>query len=167
MTEHIAQAAQSLVKRRKTRDPFEIARAEGIHVLLADDFKNLKGMYKVIKRSRFIFVNSSLDKPMRRIVCAHELGHDMLHRERAKLDILNDTLLFGVESKMEYEANIFAALLLLDSEEVLAMAKNGYTAQYIAATMCTDVNLVALVADYLIARGEQLFPQARKNNILK
>jgi Predicted Zn peptidase len=167
MTDQIALTAQTLTKRCNSRDPFVVARTLGVRVLLVDDFVNLKGMYRVIKRSRFIFINAALDKSMRRIVCAHELGHDALHREAARKDTVQDTMLFGVDSRQEYEANLFAAHLLIDSDEVLGLAKRGYTSQYIAATLCTDVNLISIIADYLIAQGEQLRPQTRKNNILK
>ncbi len=65
-----------LVKRYKTRDPFEIAGQLGIEIMFCNDFGPLKGMYRVIKRNRFIFLNNDLSEHMQRIVCAHELGHD-------------------------------------------------------------------------------------------
>ena len=43
-----------------TRDPFQIAKELGISVLLCEDFGSLKGMYRVIKRNRFIFLNKDL-----------------------------------------------------------------------------------------------------------
>ena len=36
----------------------------------------LKGVYRVIKRNRWIFINSNLSEWMQKVVCAHELGHD-------------------------------------------------------------------------------------------
>ena len=70
--------SKELIKRKRCgpRDPFEIARQLGINVMLCENFGSLKGMYRVIKRNRFIFLNNSLDENMLRIVCAHELGHD-------------------------------------------------------------------------------------------
>lgn len=53
-----------LVRRCGTRDPFEIARQLGIEVIFCDDLGSLKGMYRVIKRNRFIFINSSLSEKM-------------------------------------------------------------------------------------------------------
>ena len=78
--------SKELIKRKRygSRDPFEIARQLGINVMLCKNFGSLKGMYRVIKRNRFIFLNNSLDENMLRIVCAHELGHDQLHRNMAK-----------------------------------------------------------------------------------
>ena len=167
MTDYIAQAAGALVKRCGTRDPLMIARRIGVCVLFRDDFVNLKGMYSVIKRSRFIFINSNLEKPMRRLVCAHELGHDALHREVASKNAVQDTLLFGIDSRQEYEAKLFAAHLLIDESEVLSLAKQGFTSQYIAAQLKIDVNMISIIADHLITQGHELNPVVRKNNILR
>ena len=72
--EQLSQVGEKLVKRCGSRDPFEIARQLGINVMLCENFGSLKGMYRVIKRNRFIFLNNSLDENMLRIVCAHESG---------------------------------------------------------------------------------------------
>ena len=77
---HLSKVGSDLVRRCGTRDPFRIAQELGIEVLFCDDFGPLKGMYRVIKRNRFIFINKDLSSRMQRIVCAHELGHDQLHR---------------------------------------------------------------------------------------
>ena len=60
--EYLSQVGSSLVKRCGTRDPFKIANELGIEVLFCDDFGPLKGMYKVIKRNRFIFINRDLSE---------------------------------------------------------------------------------------------------------
>ena len=67
----LSQVGASLVRRFGTRDPFQIAKELGISVLLCEDFGSLKGMYRVIKRNRFIFLNKDLGDRMLRIVCAH------------------------------------------------------------------------------------------------
>ena len=70
---HLSKVGSDLVRRCGTRDPFRIAQELGIEVLFCDDFGPLKGMYRVIKRNRFIFINKDLSSRMQRIVCAHEL----------------------------------------------------------------------------------------------
>jgi len=74
--ENLTKVGSDLVKRCGTRDPLKIADQIGIEVLYCDDFGPLKGMYRVIKRNRFIFINRDLSPRIRRIVCAHEIGHD-------------------------------------------------------------------------------------------
>lgn len=76
---------ERLVRRFQTRDPFEIAQGLGIVVYDdCEDFGDLKGMYSVVKRQRSIFINKRLDERTARIVCAHEIGHDQLHRDIVK-----------------------------------------------------------------------------------
>ena len=117
--EQLSRVGEKLVKRCGSRDPFEIARQLGINVMLCDNFGSLKGMYRVIKRNRFIFLNNSLDENMLRIVCAHELGHDQLHRNMAKTTPIHEFMLYDMKSKPEYKANIVVAEILMDSNEVL------------------------------------------------
>ena len=107
--EQLSRVGEKLVKRCGSRDPFEIARQLGINVMLCESFGSLKGMYRVIKRNRFIFLNNSLDENMLRIVCAHELGHDQLHRNMAKTTPIHEFMLYDMKSKPEYEANIVVA----------------------------------------------------------
>ena len=115
--EQLSKVGSDLVRRCGTRDPFLIANALGINVM--DDCENLgslKGMYCIVKRNRFIFLNKDLSPQMKRIVCAHEIGHDRLHRALAKKHGLQEFVLYGMATKPEYEANIVAAEILLDSD---------------------------------------------------
>ena len=69
--EQLSKVGSDLVRRCGTRDPFQIANALGINVM--DDCENLgslKGMYCIVKRNRFIFLNKDLSPQMKRIVCA-------------------------------------------------------------------------------------------------
>ena len=104
---------------------------------------------------------------MNRIVCAHELGHDRLHRNFAKDTLFQEFMLYNMASRHEYEANIFAANLLLDDDEVLEYIKNGYDTLKIASATETDINLVALKVDYLIRNGHNLIKQEHNSKFLK
>lgn len=118
-SEQLSRVGSRLVKRCGTRDPFEIAEQIGVNVMFCENFGTLKGMYRVIKRNRFIFLNQDLDENTLRIVCAHELGHDQLHRQMAKHHPIKEFMLYDMKSKPEYEANIVASEILIDSKEVL------------------------------------------------
>lgn len=155
--ENLSKVGSRLVKRCGTRDPFSIARQLGIEVLFCENFGPLKGMYRVIKRSRFIFVNENLSGRMQRIVCAHELGHDQLHRNLAKGSAIQEFMLYDMTTKPEYEANIVAAEILLDTDEILEYIYDyGYTSEQIARAMGTDINLVALKIAHLAESGYDL-----------
>ena len=150
--EQLSRVGEKLVKRCGSRDPFEIARQLGINVMLCENFGSLKGMYRVIKRNRFIFLNNSLDENMLRIVCAHELGHDQLHRNMAKTTPIHEFMLYDMKSKPEYEANIVAAEILMDSDEVLRyIYEYGYTAEQIASA-CRLYPSVARCATFSATR---------------
>ena len=127
--EQLSRVGEKPVRSCGSGDPFEIARQLGIHVMLWENFGSLKGMYRVIKRNCFIFLNNRPDENMLRIVCTHELGHDRLHRNMAKTTQIHEFMLYDMKSKPRYEANIVAAEILMDSDEVLRyIYEYGYTA---------------------------------------
>ncbi len=164
MKKRIFETATELVRRCGTRDPFKIAEGLGITVKISDGFTKLKGFYTVINRKRFIVLNSSLDENQSRIVLAHELGHDRFHRKLAQDACLREFVLYDMKSRPEYEANVFAAELLLDDSEVLALAKEGYDMEETAKILCTDINLAAIKIGCMNMRGfgfrEQTMPRA-------
>ena len=161
------QLGANLVRRFGTRDPFVIAEGLGIHIYEAD-FIRLKGMYRIIKRRRCIFINRHLDAPTARIVCAHEIAHDRLHRDFAKGDGLQEFALYDMSTRPEYEANRVAAAILLPDEDVLRyIYEYGYGAEQIASALSTDVNLVALKIDALREAGHPLHPLDHTTTFLK
>lgn len=165
---HLSKTGRDLVKRCGTRDPFCIAKELGIEVILCDNFGPLKGMYRVIKRNRFIFINQNLSEKMQRIVCAHELGHDQLHRSLAKGNVLQEFMLYDMTTKPEYEANIVAAEILLDTDEVLGYVyQYGYTTEQIAQTMDSDITLVALKIAHLAETDHNLRRMDYRSDFLK
>ena len=164
----LSEVGDRLVKRYGTRDPFEIARQLGVEVLFCPDFGSMKGMYRVVKRTRFIFLNRDLTPQMQSIVCAHELGHDQFHRDLAKTGALQEFMLYDMTTKPEYEANIVAAEILLDTDEVLDYVYNfGYTSEQIAKAMETDINLVALKVAHLAESNRGLRPIEHRADFLK
>ena len=167
-SDYLAKIGSSLVKRCETRDPFRIADELGVEVLFCEDFGRLKGMYRVIKRNRFILLNKDLSDRMMRIVCAHELGHDQLHRNLAKDSAIREFMLYDMTTKPEYEANIVAAEILLDNDEMLDYIYTyHFSAEEIARQMHTDINLVALKIAHLAEMGYALRPIEHRSDFLK
>ncbi len=160
---YIHDLAQALVDRFDTRDPFAIAEGLGAHVRLVDNFVNLKGMYRVILGERYIFISSHLDLPTQRIVCAHELGHDQLHRTLATDSIMQEFMLYDMKSRPEYEANLFAAALLLDDRSIQECATDGCDVVQTAMRLQTDINLVLIKMAQMNERGYHFNPQERSD----
>lgn len=163
----IAHRAHTLAVRCGTRDPFVIAEQLGIEILHVSSLGRLKGMYRIIRGVRFIFLNTDNSPQMNRIVCAHEIGHDQLHRDYARKNPLREISLCDMTARPEYEANLFAANLLLDDETVLSLAAEGFSAEKIAAVTECDINLVVLKIDSLIREGYSLYPQVHDTQFLQ
>jgi len=152
-TDYIHKTASRLLKRCNTREPFKIARMLGVNVWYRNDFVSLKGMYKVIERNRFIFVNSGLDEYERRVIIAHELGHDALHRELAVDGALHEFVLYDMKTRPEYEANVFAADILLDEEKIISLAERGFDETQIAMKLGVNINLLLIKLNEMNKQG--------------
>ncbi len=149
--------ANKISKNTGTKDMFWLSQELGIRVYFEDSYKNLLGMYTYAFKQRAIFVNSHLDDQMRQIVIAHEIGHDMLHRDLAKNGALKEFKLFTtMKNNTEYEANAFAAHLLLPTDEFMALAKDGHTISEIASIMNTEINLALIKQKELATIGYNL-----------
>lgn len=138
----IRKSAADAVRQYGTRDPFTLAREMHIE-LLVRELGTLKGFYKDVYGTPFIFLSRHLSRGEATLVCAHELGHHLLHRRFAAFGF-EEVSVFSPASRREYEANLFAAELLLDTKEVFDAARAGCTAAQIAAELGADVRLVEL-----------------------
>ena len=167
-TLEIVQTANKLVDTLGTRDPHRIARELGIEVVPVD-FKRQRGAYKVLMRNRFIFIKNDLHPAMKNIVMLHEIGHDVLHRKEAvKAGGFKEFNIFNMqESRMEYEANMFAAQIALPDDEILEYIYGGYDVGQIARIMCSDINLVALKVSELNMQGHRFREQEHRSSFLK
>ena len=66
-------------------------------------------------------LNNRVSETVQRILLAHELCHDRLHRDIAMLKGFQEIELFDMTLPTEYEANLFAAELLIDDSELLEL----------------------------------------------
>ena len=71
------------------------------------------------------------------------------------------------ENRMEYEANLFAAQLMLPDDEIKELIYRGYDVQQIAKTMRSDINLVAIKVSELNRHGCCFRKQEYHNKFLK
>jgi len=113
-------------------------------------------MYTVQWKHRIMLLNERLGEYQRRLVAAHELGHDARHRDLAKDGGIKEFTLLSLKDRTEYEANAFAAHLLLDNDTIIEMAKNGYTVQQIAMELNTMMELVNIKITEMNRLGENL-----------
>ncbi len=138
----IYKKAEHLVRKSGTNNVLQIAGNLGIK-LYYENYENLLGMYTCRWKHRFIFLNNSLEDSMLQMVLAHEIGHDIFHRDLAS-NGLKEFALFDIRSITEYEANAFAAHVLLKNEEVLSLARAGYDVAQIAGILNSHINLLLI-----------------------
>lgn len=164
----IIHAANRVMKKCGTRDPHKIVKTLGIEIIYCP-FKAQRGAYKVILKNRFMFIKENLHPVMENIVLLHELGHDTLHRDEAtKAGGFKEFNIFDIrDSRMENEANIFATQIALPDDDFLELIERGYDVQQIARALNSNVNLVALKTDTLIAQGYRLRHQEHRNDFLR
>jgi len=106
---------QKEVKKAGTNNPFEIATNRNIiinYLPLGVTF----GLYMKNARHQVITLNSDIDENLQRFVCAHELGHAILHPDQ-NAPFLHAKTLFST-ARIECEANYFAVNLLLFGENL-------------------------------------------------
>ncbi len=106
-----------IVKKHGTTNPFEIAKRKDI-IVLFEDLGNTLGFYNTYKRFKFIHINNQINETTQQFVCAHELGHAVLH-PKANTPFLRNQTFFSVD-RLEIEANTFAVELLLTDEMISA-----------------------------------------------
>ena len=107
MKQDIKGTVEQLCKKHGTRSPFEIARQRRI-LIQYEPFGTVRGYYNTAYKQKIIHINSDLDGDQQFLVCAHELGHSVLH-PNANTPFFKAHTLFSV-SKMETEANRFIDL---------------------------------------------------------
>ncbi len=107
--------AESLVRKFKTRNPFAIAEALGF-VVLRVPLAGIRGYYQHIHRCTIIYIDSGLDWWEEDFVCAHEIGHALLHRGCNR--VFMDTNTYFKVDQYEIEADKFALNLLYSDDDV-------------------------------------------------
>ncbi|MGY3186498.1 ImmA/IrrE family metallo-endopeptidase [Lysinibacillus sp. TE18511] len=112
----IQSKVDDLCKKYGTRNPFELAEFLNINVIHWDLHYEINGFYQYEKRNQIIFLNNNLSYDDQRVVCAHELGHAVLHR-CSSVPFMRANTLFSID-RLEVEANKFAAYLLIPDESL-------------------------------------------------
>ena len=117
---------QALIRHWGTSDPVRLAADMGIRVYDCPDFRDLLGMYTYRWKHRIVLMNPNVSEDLYRMVLAHELGHDQLHR------------------------------LLIDDGELAELVREGYDAEAAASMLCVDVNLLLIKVQQMQKLGVPL-----------
>lgn len=121
-TSSIVKFADSIRAGYDTSDPAELCRRAGV-ILLYFPMGFGKAACKgfIIKQNGNVAltVSSDLDRDMQRIVIYHELAHYFMHIRTGLSETMQDFSVGSPASEMEYEADMLAAELSLEDDDVL------------------------------------------------
>ncbi len=162
---HIIEAAREVRRKFRGRDIFETAENCGANVWFRE-LGGLKGFYISENEKRYIVINEQLDEVMSRVVCAHELGHDMLHRELSAGGIRENTL-FLHSNKTEREANLFAAELLVSDKDILSELDYCDSAESLSCVLSLPVEIIMYKLEIMNREGYHFNVSSPDSGFLK
>lgn len=111
----IKRLADALVRKYSTRNPFEIIKSLNVLVVFYP-LEGVKGFYQYFQRNNIIYIDERLSDTEKIFVCAHELGHMVLHKKSNAIFMDSRTQLNT--SRYELEADRFAIDLLVPDSDI-------------------------------------------------
>lgn len=160
--------AQKLYRKYGTRSPFEIIdAAPNMKLWMSEAYPadGLKGFATIQNKTRYVVVNSFLQREEQRIVAAHEIGHIIRHEVRLRIQPMQDFDVYAATGKLEREANFFAADLLIDDEEALDEIHScGADFFSVAQKLCIPAPFFAFKLYSLVERGNPMRMPVDLNN---
>lgn len=121
-------AATMVIRKYKSRNPFEIINGMKNVILVIAPLIEVRGFYQYFKRNYIIYIDENLSEKEKTFVCAHELGHLILHNKVNH--IYMDTKTNFNTDKLEIEANKFAIELLISDNELAEY--NSYSVEQLS-----------------------------------
>ncbi len=161
----IVDTAEKVLDEYGGKDVFETAENSGANVWFRK-LGGLKGFYICENGERYIVINEELDDVMKKVVCAHEFGHDMLHRELSVGGIREGTLFLDT-NKTEREANLFAACVLISDEELLDAVNESADISQVALLLGFPTEIVKYKLQVMNSKGYKFRTDDIENDFLK
>ncbi len=163
--QHIIDASEEVIRNFGGNDVIATAKNSGAKVWFRS-LGGLKGFYLCEGDDRYIVINSDLDKVTKMVVCAHELGHDMLHRELSDGGIRESTL-FLSNNKTEREANLFAANILISDKDILDELLYLNSTAEVSLSLGYPIEIVEYKLEILNFKGYDFKCNGVNNDFLK
>ncbi len=139
--------ADELIAAWHTNDPFELCNALDIVVVTVPLAAEIRGFCQFTLNTHIIYLNQSLDDRQRKFVCAHELGHVLLHPRDNRIFL--DTATYQVTARLEVAANRFACHLLYPEDSAF-FEYPEYTVEQTAAYLALPAELVQYRIDHAV-----------------
>lgn len=167
--DYIVEVVDKLVKKSGSRDPFAICEYLDFKIHYMNLQRRLKAYYFYQSRINNIVIDENITEIFLPTLLAHELGHGMLHKKIAMMSGFQEleVLEKRADRPMEYEANLFAAELLLNDKTVLETL-NEYTFFETASILNVPAALLDFKFAILKAKGYRINDmQFAKSSFLK
>ena len=144
MNKKIPKLVAYLMRKYGTNDPMVLADYLNVTIIRMPLEDMVAGFYKMIKRRKYIFLNTDIDdESFMRVVLAHELGHAIMHPKENCAFLKNHTLF--LTPRLEIEANTFAAYLLISHQAIEEyMVERQYTTDMMTRLLGYQKELVEL-----------------------
>ncbi len=163
--QYIIKTAERILLKYGGRNIIETAENSGAKVWFRE-LGGLKGFYICEKGKRYIVINEELDEIMTNVVCAHELGHDMLHREMSEGGIRESTL-FLKNNSTEREANLFAAEVLIPDSVFFEALEGVDNARTLASELRLPLEIIEYKLEILNFKGHKFKYDRNDNGFLR
>lgn len=138
----IRKSVRALVSKYDTCEPFLLCDYCGIITQSIPLPEGTYGLYLKAYGLQFVFISRILNGALSRVVCAHELGHAILHPDTNSLYLTEKTLFS--KGRLEAEADIFAAELLISDEDITDRFYECETAEGLAHRLSVPEKYVEL-----------------------
>lgn len=152
-TEMISNDVKRIIKQYGTNDPAELCRMLNYNIEFSDLMPtNLKAVFTIILDRKIIMINDRINRFFIPVLLAHELGHGILKHELACYHDITVAYSPRIDKK-EYEANLFAAELLLDDIYVWSELHQGRTYMSLARELNVPIALMEFKLKLLSDKG--------------
>ncbi|NNU75413.1 ImmA/IrrE family metallo-endopeptidase [Clostridium estertheticum] len=135
----IKDTVSSLFLMYGTLNPFELCEHLNIKIIISNLGNEIKGFFQRTHGYEMIHINSGIEDHEMKYVCAHELGHAILHSNMSISYLIENPL--QVKNKFEIQADKFAAEILINYE----IKDQGYgqlDIEQISSLICVPTKLI-------------------------
>jgi Zn-dependent peptidase ImmA (M78 family) len=123
-----------------TFNPFELCECLEIKIIKSNIGSDIKGFFqRTPDGCEIIHINSELDEKEMKYICAHELGHAILHTDLSMSFFIENTL--QIKNRYEIKADKFAAELLL-TRDLESYICEDMSADQLSSMLCVPQKLI-------------------------
>ena len=136
----IKDIVSGLLENYGTLNPFELCDCLDIKILKSDLGNEIKGFFQRTPTGyEVIHINSEACEHEMKYICAHELGHAILHTSISLSFFIENSM--QVKNKYEIQADKFAAELLIDYE-IIDEVYSELNIEQLSSTFCVPSKLI-------------------------